>query len=251
MSKITVVTIAKNEEKYIGDFLRHVVWADEVVVVDHGSTDKTVEIAKQFKINFFYNINGNLGLLKQFALSKATKEWILLLDVDELLSPELQKEIQHLLSHKPKYDAYLIPYTNHFLSHALKSKAQTYSKIRLFKKGTGSVTSDPVHEEVVVKGKVGKMRAKIAHYSFRSLPQTLSKFIQYARVEGNLYFAKGERATLTKFTLYPLHMFWSIFVEDEGWKDGIWGFGLAACFAYYEFMRYYFLLLKQISPANK
>ncbi|KKS85075.1 MAG: Glycosyltransferase [Candidatus Gottesmanbacteria bacterium GW2011_GWA1_43_11] len=211
-------------------------------MVDNQSTDKTVEIAKVFTPHVFPNSEKSLGLLKQFALSKATKDWILLVDIDEFVSRQLQKEIKDVLSYEPKYDAYAVPYKNHFLGHALKSKAQTYSKVRLFRRNKGSVTLDPVHEEVVIKGRIGNLKGEINHYSFRSLPQILSKFTRYAQLEAKLYFAKGEKATFKKFTLYPLHMFWSIFVEDEGYRDGIYGFLLALCFSYYEFARYFFLL---------
>ena len=242
MDKISICTVVKNEEKHISEFLKHYEWADEIIMVDNQSTDKTIEITRVFIPNIYTNNEKSLGMLKRFVLSKATKDWILLVDIDELVSCELKKEIKDILSHGPKYDAYAIPYKNHFLGHALKSKAQTYSKVRLFRRNKGSVTLDPVHEEVVIKGKVSNLKEEINHYSFRSLPQVFSKFTRYAQVEAKLYSAKGEKVSLKKFTLYPLHMFWSIFVEDEGYEDGIYGFMLALCFAYYEFARYFFLL---------
>jgi len=243
MEKISVVTIANNEAKYIEAFLKSVLWADEIVVVDNGSTDNTIEIAKKYTARVFSNTVSNLGLLKQYALSQATKEWILLLDVDELVSKKLHQEIKDVLSRKSIHNSYSIPYTNFFLGHKMNTKMLTYSKIRLFKKNVGSISPDPVHEEVSIKGRVGKLDGCLYHYSFRSLSQTIKKFTNYARIETPLLQAKKEKVSVKKLTMYPLHMFWAVFIKDQGWKDGIWGLGLALCFTYYEFARYYFLWL--------
>ena len=241
--KLSVVTIAKNEEKYIEDFLQAVRWADEIIVVDNGSKDRTIEIAKRYTGKIFSNTESNLGLLKQFALSKATKDWIIVLDVDELVSEALSVEIKNVLSQKTPFDGFSIPYTNFFLGHHMQTKMLEYAKIRLFKRGRGSVAPNPIHEEMIIQGHIGYLKGKILHYSFRSLSQVIKKFIYYAKLESPSLFAKKERTIIQKLTLYPAHMFWAIFVKDEGWRDGIWGFLLALCFAYYEFARYYFLWL--------
>lgn len=252
VQKLSVVTVVWNSEKEITRFLSHVTWADEIIIVDNGSTDRTVEIAQKFnkKAKIFTHLDKNLGRLKQFALRQASKDWILLLDVDELVTPQLQAEIKSKISHKSQFTAYSIPYENHFLGHPLVCRAQQYSKIRLFRRGRGVVTPVPVHEEVEVSGKVGKIEAKLEHFSFRSLWQIFRKFTYYAKMESPLLLQKGERVTAKKLILYPPHMFWAIFIKDEGYKDGIWGFGLAASFAYYEFARYFFLLIFQANKKN-
>ena len=155
------------------------------------------------------------------------------------------------MSTKTKYDAFKIPYVNHFLSHALKSKAQQYTKVRLFRKGTGTISSEPIHEEVVVTGKIGELTGTILHYSFQSLPQVIAKFTEYAKREVPVLAKKNQRVQFKHFTLYPIHMFWSIFIEDQGYTDGIWGFGLAVCFAFYEFMRYWYLFVFQLKTKSR
>lgn len=243
MNNISVVTIAKNEEKNINDFFYSVSWADEVILVDNGSDDKTFEVAKKFSKKVFQNHEKNLGLLKQFAISKASKKWILLLDIDEIPSAELVKQVKRVAKENKEFIGYSIPYANYLLNVRLKAKAFSFSKVRLFKKGFGSVLPFVVHEETFVKGNIDKLTGYLNHYSYRSISQTLRKFTHYAKEEAPIRYAKGERVDLKKFTLYPLHMFKSIFFEDEGWRDGIWGFGLALCFTYYEFMRYVYLWL--------
>lgn len=245
MKTISVVTIAKNEQLHIESFLKSVAWADEIIVVDNNSTDKTAYLARQFTPHVFTDNQTNLGLLKQDALTKATGDWILLLDVDEIITTQLQQEIKEKIAEN-KMDAFAIPYANHFLGHHLVCRAQQYSKIRLFRKGHGAVKPDVVHEEVRIKGKLGRIKNPLLHYSFRSIGQVLQKFTHYAALEATVMWEQGQRASVKRLTLYPAHMFYSIFVEDEGYKDKLWGFGLAACFAYYEWLRYYFLLRLQL-----
>lgn len=244
--KLSIVTIVRDEEKQLREFLRSITWVDEVVVVANNSPDETVAIAKQFTDKVFIKNETNLGILKSIGISKATGAWILVLDTDERVSDQLRSDIQTILTKGTAFDGFSIPYQNHFLGHRLTAKAQRYSKTRLFHAGRGTILPNPVHEEMSVKGKIGSLKGKIFHYSFRSIPQVVRKFTYYAKIEAPLLFAKGERTNFKKLTLYPLHMFWSIFVEDEGWHDGVWGFGLAICFAYYELARYFCLLLVQL-----
>lgn len=251
--KLSIVTIVKNEEKQLVEFVNSIGWVDEVVIVANNSRDQIVSIARQFTDKVFVNNDTNLGVLKRFGISKATGDWILVLDTDERVSDELRSEIKTIIAKGTEFDGFNIPYQNHFLGHRLSAKAQRYSKTRLFRAGKGTVLPDPVHEEMRVEGTIGSLKGKILHYSFRSIPQVMRKFTHYAQVEAPLFYKKGQRTGFKKLTLYPLHMFWSIFVEGEGWRDGVWGFGLAICFVYYEFTRYFFLLLVQfkLTGANK
>jgi glycosyltransferase involved in cell wall biosynthesis len=240
MNKISLVTIAKNEEKNIEEFLSGVKWADEIIVVDNCSKDSTLELAKKYTQKVYINCDNNLGRLKQYAISKATNEWILLLDVDEIVSKEMGIEIQYKIHHSLNYEAYRLHYINHFNGHPLIS--EKYFKIRLFKKNVGSIKPSLIHEEVNINSpKVGDLQAHILHYSYRGIIRVLNKFTEYAIKESTSLLNNGEKTTFRKITLYPLHMFYVRFFKDQGYKDGIWGFLLALCFAYYEFARYYYL----------
>jgi glycosyltransferase involved in cell wall biosynthesis len=240
--KLSVVTIAKNEAPFIESFLEAVSFANEIVVLDNDSSDRTRNLACLHTPHVFSSNETSLGKLKQFALTKAQGEWILLLDVDEIVSDQLREEIQTVLKATSIYNGFQIPYQNYFLGHPLRCRAQEYSKIRLFRRDSGNVTDTIVHEEVIVKSPIGKLNSKINHYSFRSLPQVLRKFTHYAHAETPILIKKNEPVGISQLTLYPAHMFWSIFVTGSGYQDGIWGLLLALCFAYYELARYWFLL---------
>ncbi len=242
ISTLSVVTIAKNESDYIDNFLESISWADEIIIINNASSDATFQKASQYTSKVYTSSESNLGKLKQYALKFATGDWILVLDVDEILSPELISEIKQHLNIKPVYQAYKIRYQNHFLGHPLICRAQQYAKVRLFQRGKAEVSQEAVHEEILVHtSKIGQLHGVIFHYSFRSLPQVIRKFTYYARLEVPLLQKQRIRPTLRHITIYPLHMFWSIFIEDEGHKDHVWGFLLGVCFMYYEWARYFFL----------
>jgi len=240
--KLSVVTIVKNEEKIIEKFLDQLNWVDEIVIVDNGSIDNTVTLAKKYTSNVYTFSQKHFGKLKQFALSKATGDWTLVLDADEFISKNLENEIRNVLKLKSKYIGYQILRVGYFLNHRLYARGFREYKVRLCKQGSGVITQVPIHEELIVRGKIGRLDGEIRHYSYRSLHQTIVKLTSYACSESTLSSSEKIRVGIKNFTLYPLHMFWTIFVDDKGYKDGIWGIGLALCFAYYEFARYYFLL---------
>ncbi len=245
METVSVVTIAKNEARHLDSFLKRVSFANEIIVVDNDSVDSTIAIAQKYTSKIFHSTNPSLGFLKNWGLSKTTSDWVLLLDVDELVSSQLQKEIQHVLSQGTRFDGFEIPYQNHFLGHALHCQAQQYAKIRFFRKNKGVISSVPVHEEVIIRGTNGKFHGKILHYSFRTLSQVLSKFTRYARVEG-MQLRQSETVLHPKhLTLYPLHMFWAVFITGQGYRDGVWGLLLASCFGYYEWAKYFFLWMER------
>ncbi len=245
---ISIVTIVKNEEDIIESFLNNIKWIDEIVIVDNKSSDQTVTKALKYTKKIYSSNKKNLGKLKNYCLSKSSGNWILLLDTDERITDKLQNEIRKVFQNRVSYDGFKIKYENYIFNHRLKCRAQKYSKIRLFKKSMGFVTPNPVHEEVQVKGKIGELKGEIEHYSFRTPKQIIRKFTRYAMLETPLFWQKGERGNLKRFTLYPLHMFWSIFIKDQGYKDHIWGFLLAGFFMYYEFARSVFLFLYKINP---
>lgn len=243
---ITVVIAARNDQDIVEEALKSVYWANEIIVViSFNSYDLTEEISRRFTNKVFRAAN-HLGYQRNFGITKSTGNWILVLDTDERVTKALVKEIQERIKNQYKICGFLIPYKNHFLGKSVNYGNQKYEKLRLFNKNKGTLENLKTHPEVLVTGQVDKLNNFIYHYSFRSITQVLRKFTYYAQVEAPLLNKKGERATIKKLTMYPAHMFWSIFIEDQGYKDGIWGFGLAACFAYYELARYYYLLKVQL-----
>lgn len=237
--------ITKNAEELLGRSLASTKpVADEVVIVDDGSTDQTLSVAKQYGARIYTHYEPDLGKQKAYALSRARGEWALVLDADELLSPQLQKEIKTLMGkRRDENNGYCIPYQNHFLGKPLRYGGENYAMVRLVKKSYATFFPSLVHERLTVKGnKIGKLRGKIYHYSYRSLGQVFRKFTDYALREAREKKKKGIKTNLLHVFTYPVHMFWSRFITDRGYKDGLYRIPLDLGFAYMEFVTHWYLL---------
>ena len=247
-NRVSIIMAAGNDEDVIEDALASATWADEIIVVlSEHSKDKTKRIASRYTEKIYITKN-HLGYQRNYGIQKSTGDWILILDTDERVPFDLKMELTQRLN-EAKYVGYFIPYKNYFLGHPIKWGNQSYKKLRLFKKNQGVIENLKTHPEIAVKGATGNLKSSLKHYSFRSIPQILNKFTYYAREDVDR-LRKSEKPTIWKLVIYPLHMFWAIFVEGEGWRDGIWGLGVALCFTYYEFARYYFLLLYRLKQRS-
>lgn len=239
MNKISVIIAAGNNQNTIRKSLESVVWVDDIVIVlSENSTDNTEKIAREYTKKV-YKTKNHLGYQRNFGINKTRSNWILILDSDEVVSSELAKEIQIKIK-KFKVKGYFIPFHNYFYKMLLRYGNQNYQKLRLFQKKFGAVEDLKTHPEICVTGRTANLSQHIDHYSFRSFLQTLNKFTYYAQ-EDTARFLNKEQFHIKKITLYPVHMFYVLFIKERGYKDGIYGFLLAVCFAYYEFMRYFLL----------
>jgi len=193
-------------------------------------------------------VESNIGIRKLNLVSSAKGEWILLLDTDEVVSPELSKEIREVIKITPsRIHGYEIYYQNYVFGSPVYYGGEKYGKVRLFRRKYGTVTQVPIHEEVIVKGKIGKLKNVLHHYSYRSPWQVITKFTRYAWLLAAEKQQIGEQLTLSKLFFYGLHMFWARCIEDEGWKDGWRGVVLAFLFGYMESMIYWLLLWRNLS----
>jgi len=250
MSKLSVVIIALNEEHYIGECLASVQdIADEIIVVDSGSTDRTIEISKHYTDKVIPHDFETLGKQKQFALDQATGDWILSLDADERVSEELATELKSLLSDKLKgeYDAYSISFQNHFLGKPVSYGGENYAHNRLFRRERGCFTPDVVHESIAVKGRIGRLNGVINHYSYKSLSQVVTKFSWYAEGEALKMQSAGEQFSWWRLIKAPLSIFRQRYLRQQGYRDGLAGLLLALLFAYYHLLSqwYYRELLRR------
>ena len=230
---------------------------EEIVIVDNYSQDATRDIAKKYGAKIFLNKEPDFGKQRSYGLRKATGDWMLVLDSDEIISKELKREIksvcssQHSVISKSKKlttdyrqptTGYYIPFQNHFLGKPINYGGENYKMLRLFKRDSASISSALVHERFEIKkGKAGKLKLKIYHYSYRSLGQTYKKFTDYAIREARQKVKMGEKTSLRKIILYPIHMFWARFIKDKGYKDGLFRVPLDLGFAYMEFVTYLLL----------
>ncbi len=188
-----------------------------------------------------------LGVRKYRLIRRAKTEWVLLLDTDEIASPKLVTEIQHILKTSPNdVHGYEIPYQNYVFGKPVYYGGERYSKVRLFRRKYGAVTPVPIHEEVVVTGGIGKLTGVIHHYSYRSIWQVLSKFTRYAWLVSAEKRTANEPVSIKKLFLYGPHMFWARYIGDEGYRDGWRGFVLALLFGYMESETYWMLLWRTL-----
>ncbi len=249
MNNITLIIITKNASLLIRDAILSVKGlTDYIIIVDNDSTDNTREVVKRYNAEIFSYSGQNLGEQRSVGLKHAKTKWVLFLDADERLSPELQSEIKRISSGKSDFDGYSIPFLNHFLGRPLHHGGEDYSMIRFFRKDKVVISPNLVHEGFAIpSGKVGKLKGKIVHYSYRSLRQMFLKFHDYALREAQQKFQKKERSSMKKIIAYPLHMFWARFIKDKGYRDGFSRILLDIGFAYMEFMTYVVLAFKNIT----
>jgi hypothetical protein len=175
-------------------------------------------------------------------LEKARGEWVLMLDSDEVVSAELLQEINDVITHNSVVNGYLIPYQNHFLGKPLHNGGEDYKILRLFRREAAVIDPALLHEKVTVHGKTEELKGKIFHYSYRSLRQVFGKFTAYGVRDAKQRVERGERTSLKKIFMYPAHMFWARYVEDKGYKDGLFRIPLDIGFAYMEFLSYFLML---------
>jgi len=220
---LSVVIIAGNEEKRIGDCLESVKWADEIIVVDSESTDRTVEIAKRYTDKVFIRKWEGYAPQKKFAIEQATCDWVLSLDADERVSPELKNEIEKVLESDIGFDGFYIPRRNFFLGKWIKSCGWYPNyQLRLFRNGKAMVTQRKVHEGFVVNGKVGYLKGDIIHLTHMTLKETFAKINEYSSLSAE---EKSERKRISgiDLILHPIAAFLSHYVLKAGFKDGVYG----------------------------
>ncbi len=234
MNRLSVIIVAKNEEQWLNDCLQSISWADEIIVVDDGSTDHTKNIALRYTNNIFEYANNysDFGSQKQFALSKATGEWVLSLDADERVTSELAQEIKKLIQMPNDVSVYTIPYHNYFLGHPLKMRCEQYSQPRLFRR-TGSVFKNKIHEVIEVPGVTGAAFGFIDHYSYKSIASIVTKFNKYTDIEAHNLYQQGYRTNALKIFLAPFETFFRRQIILGGWRDSTYGLILNILFAYY------------------
>ena len=219
--KLSVVVITLNEEKYLEKCLESVkAIADEIVVVDSGSTDKTIEIARRFGANIFTRKFDNYTNQKNFAASKTNGDWILSIDGDEEISQELLAEIREVLKN-PLYDAYSMPRKNIIFGQFIKYtrwQPELDRHVWLWKNGLGRWEGS-VHEELKIKGKVGKLKSPKVHYQYETVSEFLTMMNKYSEFE-----TRNEN---------PIYHFLVRYFYRLGFLDGWRGFVLSYLMAIY------------------
>ncbi len=223
--QLSVVLITLNSETSLAKTLEAVKWADEIVLVDSGSTDGTLEIARQFKAKIVYRAFDGYGSQKNFATEQASNDWILSLDDDEILMPELQQEIRYLDLKNTDYQGFKIPRSLIFLGKLLKFSGE-YKRLtlRLFNRKHGNWNAEYVHESVEVGGKIGVLKNQILHDSYRDLTDYFNKFNKYTSLGAKTLAERGKTASTFKIISRFPTTFLKIYFLKGSFLDGYAGF---------------------------
>ena len=239
MATLSVAIITKNEQDRLPKTLEAVKEiADEIVVVDSGSTDRTVEIAKAYGARVFVEEWKGFGKQKQSAFEKTTGDWVLFLDADEVPTKELLKTIREILKN-PTAEGYLIRRRAVYLGKELRFIWNNDWVLRLVKRTANPKWLGNIHEKLFVEGRVEKLkRGKLLHYTYRSLSEHLQKSLKYAELSAREYFERGKKASLYKIFLSPIWAFFKVYLLKFGFLEGYRGFLIAASYAINAFAKY-------------
>lgn len=238
MKGISVIIITLNEEENLGACLASVAWADEIVVVDAESTDATVEIAREATQQVFVRPWEGFSAAKNFALQQCHHDWVLWIDADERVPPELAQEIQEAISNT-EYVGFEIPRLANFLGKWIRHSGWYPGHVlRLFKREAGSFNGALVHEGVELTGSVGRLQNDLLHYTDRSLEHYFKKFNNYTTLAAEQLAAKNVRARMRDLLCRPPFMFIRMYFLKLGFLDGLLGFMLALLSACYVFAKY-------------
>ena len=245
---LTVTIIAKNEERNIRRCLGSVKWADELIVLDSGSSDNTVAIAREFTDNVFSTDWQGYGVQKQRALDRATGDWVLNLDADEFVDARLQSEIIRAMTMN-NIDAYRIPVQMYFYGKPLRFSSSPKRHARLYKREGACFSSDIVHEKIVLPtgARVATLNALIMHHSFQDVSHALYKINLYSSYSAKIRINDGKKPCIFKTLASTSWMFFRCYFLQRGFMDGKPGFLFAVLNAQGAFYRG----IKQIYPDHQ
>ncbi|MGE5337401.1 MAG: glycosyltransferase family 2 protein [Gemmatimonadota bacterium] len=237
--KLSVIVITRDEERNIDACLQSVAWADERIVVDSGSTDRTLELAHAAGATVVRTADWpGFGPQKNRALDACSGDWILSLDADERVDAALRAEIEATLR-APQFDVYEIPrrstYCGRFMRHG--GWWPDYTR-RLFRRGAARFSAARVHERLETDRAVGRLRAPLLHYSFRSMEQVLDKMNRYSSESAAMIAARGKAPGLASAVMHGAAAFLRTYVLRLGFLDGRRGFLLAVSNAEGSYYRY-------------
>ena len=239
---LSVIVITRDEEANIAECLASVSFAREIVVVDSGSRDRTIELAVAAGARVEQTPDWpGFGPQKNRALALATQPWVLSLDADERVTPELRAEIERVVQGAGGPDAHAMPrrssYCGQFIAH---SGWYPDRVVRLFRRGSARFSDDAVHERLVTQGAPGRLKGDLLHTTYPDLETMLEKLNRYSSASAGMLHAEGRRASLAGAVARGLWAFFRTYVLRAGWLDGRMGFVLAVSVAegtYYKYLK--------------
>ena len=236
---LSVAIITKNEEENIRDALESVKWANEIVVVDSFSADRTVEICREYTDKVYSFEWAGFSEQKNKAVSMTTNPWILVLDADERVTRELKDEILDVIKDKSSMDGYYLPRKNYFARRWIKRGGwwPDYT-LRLFRREKGLFEAREVHESIKVIGSTGYLKNPIEHYTYKDIDDYLKRMQTYSTLAAKELLKKGCRANILDTIFRPPATFFRMFFLQLGMLDGIYGIILAYLYSVYTYKKY-------------
>lgn len=238
--KLSVIVITKNEAANLPDCLASVAFADEVVVLDSGSQDDTLAIARASGARVLQSADWpGFGPQKNRVLAAATGDWVLSLDADERVTPELRSEIEHLLATQPVHSAWSMPRRSSYCGQFMQYSGWYPDRVlRLWRRGTARFSDDLVHENLITTASTGELRSDLLHYSFANLESVLDKVNRYSTAGALALQQRGKSASLGKALGHGAWAFVRSYVLRRGFLDGQMGLVLAISNAEGTYYRY-------------
>lgn len=240
MIKITVILITYNAAAHLEKCLDSVTWADEIIVLDSGSSDATLEICRKYTKKVYLSEDWQgFGVQKNRVLAYAQGEWVLSLDADEVISEDLQFEIQQAIQ-DTEFTAFKISRLSRLMGRWIRHSGwQPDYVTRLFRRECARFSDDLVHEKLEVqRGKVGTLHSQMLHYTYDSLEQLIEKTNRYSTDSAKMLYAKGQPSSLNKAIFHGVWAFLRTYLLRRGFLDGREGFLIAVAQAEVTFYRY-------------
>ena len=240
MNKLTAIIPVGNEIHNIEEVIASVSFADEILVVDSYSTDGTFELAEKLATKVIRRTFDYPASQKNWAIPQAKHEWILLVDADERVTPELKAEIMKILENpNPNIVAYWIGRMNHFMGERVHYSGWRNDKvIRLFRRDFCKYEDKHVHEEIIANGAVGALKSKFYHNTYTTFDAYMNKMNKYATWQAKDYDKKTRMLTPYHFIIKPFWGFFKHYVVQSGFRDGVIGLTIGYIQGYVVFMRY-------------
>lgn len=239
---LTAVVLTKNEERHIGDCLDSLDWAAERLVLDDFSIDATAEIAQARGATVIQHPFANFAEQRNAALEAAGTKWVLFVDADERVTPELASEVQRVVAYRGKdaCSGWWVPRHNYMLGHRMRGGGwYPDHQLRLLLRDRARYDPDrPVHEVVMLEGREGYLQNVLIHYNYDSVAQFRQKTRRYTEFEAGILQEQGARVRARTYVSMPLREFWRRFVALAGYKDHVYGLLFCGLMAWYTFVTY-------------
>jgi glycosyltransferase involved in cell wall biosynthesis len=248
---ISVVITTYNEEINVAECVESVLWADEILLVDSFSTDRTIEIASRYAITVLQREYFGSAAQKNWALDRVRHDWVLIIDADERVPEVLAREILTTLGSQPEVYGFYIRRENVFIDKVIRHSGWSTDKVvRLFRRDKGRYPNRRVHADLEIEGPVPVLGNAFLHYTFRTFDQYFPKFLNYAQWGAAQAFRDGRKAGLLELVGRPVWRFLRTYFLQGGFLDGLHGFVVCSLQAFGVLLKYAWLWEYRIRAAR-